>query len=140
MWGHYNYTNFPIVEVNCKGSLRNNSDYEDFVNKWLQLYDNKKKFKFIFDTKECGYVNIKYAYSMVSFIRKLKQLPEQYLECSIIIYNNRWIKFLLQFIFWCQSPVAPVYLVNGNINKEETINLLNKNIIPHNVNVYLPSN
>ena len=79
----------------------------------------KKKFKFIFDTKECGYVHIKYAYSMVSFIKKLKQLPVQYLESSIITYNSRWIKFLLQFIFLCQSPVAPVYLVNGNINKEE---------------------
>ena len=138
MWGHYNYTNFPIIEVKCIGSLRNNNDYEDFTNKWTSLYNDKKKFKFIFDTKECGYVNIKYAFSMVSFIRKLKQLPEQYLESSVIIYNSKWIKFLLQFIFWCQSPVAPVYLVNGNVNREQTIELLNKNIILDNVIVYLP--
>ena len=88
MWAYYDYTNFPIVKVKCKGPLRSNKDYKDFVNNWIQLYDNKKKFKFIFDTKECGYVHIKYAYSMVSFIKKLKQLPVQYLESSIITYNN----------------------------------------------------
>lgn len=140
MWANYNYTDFPVVYVSMIGSLRNNSEYKDFTQKWLQLYEDKKKFKFVFDTKDCGYVYIKYAFSMVSFIKKLKRRPEQYLESSLILYHNNWIKYLLQFIFLCQSPVAPVYLLNGKNTTHETVKNIHKGIIPEEAIVYLPSN
>ena len=43
MWANYNYTDFPVVYVSMVGSLRNNSEYKDFTQKWLQLYEDKKK-------------------------------------------------------------------------------------------------
>ena len=114
MWADYNYSNFPIVNVNLEGQLKRNSDYYDFIRKWTLLYQKKNKFKFIFNTTNCGYVNMKYSLKLPSFIKKLKRLPTQYLTESIIIYNSSWIKFLLKLSFNIQSPVAPVYLIHKN--------------------------
>ena len=141
MWAYYNYKDFPIVNVTFQGNLNKKEEFQDFTNKWKKLYEERKMFSFVFDTKKCGHVNIKYCMFMSNFIKKLKKEPIQYLEKSIIIYYRGWIKHLLQIVFSLQSPVAPVYLLNGNGNEnvEETINLLNKNIIPDNVIIYLPN-
>ena len=112
MWSNYNYTNFPIVLVNFNGKLEEDNQYYNFIRQWTVLYSKQQNFKFIFDTTNCGYVNIKYAFMMPKFILKLKKLPNQYLEKSVIIYNNSWIKYLLVLIFKIQKPVAPVYLIS----------------------------
>ena len=50
---------------------------------------------------------------MTKFIKKLKQFPYQYLQKSIIIVSNKYIKYLLNIIFKLQKPVAPVYLYSS---------------------------
>ena len=93
MWAIYNYSKFPIVNVKFNGRLEKDNQYYDFIKHWTLLYSKKKKYKFIFDTTNCGYINIKYAFKIPSFIKKLKEFPIQYLEKSIIIYNNNFIKY-----------------------------------------------
>jgi hypothetical protein len=137
MWSVFDYTEFPIVHVHFIGSLKNDNDYYNFINKWIELYNQKKYFKFIFNTKECGYVNIKYTYKIASFIKKLKKQKTQYLQSSIIIYYSGWIKFLLRFVFSLQSPVANVYLVNGkNLNNDK---IKDMSILPKDTLIYFPS-
>ncbi len=41
MWAEYNYSNFPIVNVNLVGQLKKDSDYYDFIRKWTLLYQKK---------------------------------------------------------------------------------------------------
>ena len=64
---------------------------------------------------------------MRKFIKKLKQFPHQYLQKSLIIVSNTYIKYLLNLIFYFQKPVAPVYIYTSN-DKEVNYNLLLKNI------------
>jgi hypothetical protein len=111
MWSTYDKTTFPIVTVELNGQLNNDENYNHFIREWTELYQQKDYFKFVFDTSNCGYVNLKYALKMPSYIKRLKELETQYLEKSIIIYDSIWIKMLLIMIFKLQSPVAPVYLV-----------------------------
>lgn len=139
MWSVYDYTDFPTVNVHFIGSLRNDTDYNNFIDKWIELYNQERYFKFIFNTKDCGYVNIKYAFRMTSFIKKLKRRDKQYLQSSVIIYYSSWIKFLLRFIFSIQSPVANVYLVNGNNLTLEKRRNIDKGILPDDTLIYFPS-
>jgi hypothetical protein len=139
MWSHYNYTDFPVVYVSISGPLRHDDEFKDFINSWKKLYNQKRNFNFVFYTKDCGYVHIKYAFSMVSFIKKLKTQPKQYLKSSIILYHSKWIKYLLQFIFSCQSPVAPVYLLNGKKADFRMIKNIHAGIIPEEATIYLPN-
>lgn len=139
MWSVFNYTDFPNVNVHFLGPLRNDTDYYDFIDKWIELYNQERSFKFIFNTTNCGYVKIKYAFKMINFIKKLKRCDKQYLQSSIIIYNNNWIKYLLRFIFSVQSPVANVYLVNGKNLTLEKIRNINKGILPDDTLIYFPS-
>ena len=136
MWSVYNYDNFPIVDVKFNGKLEEDNQYYNFIRQWTILYQRKQKFKFIFDTTNCGYVNIKYAFMMPNFIQKLKKLPVQYLEKSVIIYNNSWIKYLLVLIFKIQKPVAPVYLISKDNYTEDIFNNLER--IKENIIEILP--
>jgi transposase len=127
MWSQYDYSNLPIVKVTFSGKLNEDNQYYNFIRQWTLLYQKQTNFKFIFDTSSCGYVNIKYALKMPFFIKKIKNLPQQYLQESIIIYNSSWIRYLLSLIFNIQSPVAPVYLVAKDDYQEDMI---------HNINLY----
>ena len=57
-------------------------------------------------------------------------MPKQYLEKSIIIVSNKYIKYLLNFIFKLTSPLATVYIYEIEKDKktnEELINLIENN-------------
>ena len=69
---------------------------------------------------------------MSQFIKNLKNRDHQYLEKSIILINNNKIRYLLDFIFMIQSPVAPIYIYNisnGEIDIEMGIIDCIQNII-----------
>ena len=127
MWANYDYSQFPVVYVKFNQYIKSDKDFNDFLTQWILLYQNKKEFTFIFDTSDVSAPNISYCFKMRKFIKKLKKFPYQYLQKSIIIVSNPYIKYLLYFIFNVQKPVATVYLYTIN-DKEVNYNLLLKNI------------
>jgi len=108
MWAEYNYTSFPIVEVNMKGVVEKEEDFDHFLKEWSELYSDKRDFVFIFDTREVGWISPKYAFKMASFITTLKKQNKQYLKRSSIIVDSIWVRSLLRLIFAMQSPVCPI--------------------------------
>ena len=58
---------------------------------------------------------------MANFIKELKR-KEHYLKSSIIIVENKYIRFLLNLIFKLQKPVSDVYITRDS--SEKHINLL----------------
>jgi len=113
MFVKFNYDNFPNIYVTF-GKLETNEEFNILTNEWLRLYEQKIPFTFIFDSSNLEVYNIKYSFKMSSFIYRLKKEPEQYLQKSIILINNSFIQYLLDLIFYIQSPVAPVYIVKEN--------------------------
>jgi hypothetical protein len=110
-------TNFPVVIIKFNGTIQNDIDFDIFIDTWKSYDKFKKKYTFVFDSSEVTSVPIKYTYKMSSFIRELKQDRENvYLERSIIVCNNYYIRKLLEFIFFLEKPLAPVYIVD-NMNK-----------------------
>ena len=113
MFANFEYQYFPYVIVTFQQNIRHQNEFESFLLAWLQLYEQKKDFYFIFDTSKMGFINPKYCLMMSLFIRNLKQRDYQYLQKSYIIVNNKLIERLLDIIFYVQPPVAPVYLTNA---------------------------
>lgn len=129
MFSEYNYTNFPQVLVKFNGNIKDDKDYFQFINKWLELYANKKEYNFLFDTREISLVNISYVHKVSSFIKNLKKLDKQWLTFSIIIVNSKFVRGLLSLIFKISKPVAPVYIISSNnVDNFDTIlnNMYNK--------------
>ena len=128
MWAEYNYTSYPVVEVNMKGVIESDEEFEDFLDGWTKLYEKKRDFVFIFDTRQVGWVSPRYAFRMASFISKLKRNNKQYLKQSSIIVNSIWVKTLLRLIFAIQSPVCPIVYHSSEktINIEDHLNIANK--------------
>ena len=116
MWATFDDSNFPYVNIKMRGVPENDEDFQNFITSWdsYNLQRNHVPYIFIFDTRDVGFVNIKYAFRMSSFIKQLKTSEHQYLRGSIIVTGGVWSRFLLKIIFWTQRPVAPVYLTDNN--------------------------
>ena len=126
MWANYDYTHFPLINVTFNENINNDKEFEDFLNEWKSLYEKEKKFEFIFDTKNCLYINPKYCINVSYFIKKLKKEENQYLKKSTIYVYNKVIWYLLKLIFSIETPIAPVYIIyinnENNIENQELIN------------------
>lgn len=123
MWANYDYSNQPIVKVIFEKSIKDEEDFNQFLKEWVTLYDNKKDFFFILDTRNVGLIKMKYVHKMVKFIKKMKQFEHQYLQKSIVIVDNTIIRYLLNIIFNLTKPLATVHIVSDKniLNEFDTI-------------------
>ena len=137
MFAEFDYSDYDsksIVKVKLNKTIENDPDFYDFTVRWLNLYELKKDFTFIFNADSVGYVPIKYSFKMALFIKSLKTRNRQYLKKSIIIIKNKFARALLDLIFLIQSPVAPVYiiqdheLVDNILENRDNLNNLNRQI------------
>ena len=136
MFAEYDYSLYDtnsIVKIKLNKKIEDNKDFNDFLNKWLELYEREKDFIFIFDTSDVGFIPIKYSIQMSLFIKKLKKRDYHYLQKSIIFVKSNIVKRMLDFIFMLQPPVAPVYIIN-NLDHieyilEDNIDVIKKKII-----------
>lgn len=110
MWATFNYNNFPIISVDFDGKVKNDEELQIFLDEWTRIYTFNKKFTLIFNTSKVGWIDMSYGLKMRNFINNLKEDQKPYLERSIIIVSNIWIKMLLNFIFNVDKPLAPVFL------------------------------
>ena len=51
---------------------------------------------------------------MSQYIKNLRKKDYQYLKKSIILINRNKVRWMLDFIFFIQPPVADVYLIDTN--------------------------
>ena len=117
MFATFDNSDFPIVKVTLSKTIVDRNDFENFLQEWLKLYDNKQYFTFVFDTQNVGFINPKYSVLMSLFIKELKKREIQYLEKSHIYVYNKFTMHLLDLIFNLQKPVAPVYIYYRNNTK-----------------------
>ena len=115
MFAVFNLDLFPIVIVTFKGIIANDDDFNSFLTSWLQINNQQRKFIFIFDTSELEIPSVKYCLKMSIFISKLRKLPDQYLQKSLIIINHYYIKYMIDLMFSLQPPVALVYLTQESL-------------------------
>ena len=114
MFFHFDYSQYlstSIVYVDLIGDLTDKKEFKLFTNQWLALYTLKKPFIFVFRTAQINYVNFLFCFDMAMFIYTLKQQPIQYLKKSIFIIQNEYIRKLLSYIFYLQSPVSDIYII-----------------------------
>lgn len=116
MWATFDDSEFPFIRVKLTGKIQNNVDFCNFTTTWDSYNLRRSEYVFLFDAREVGNVSIKYAFKMASFIKELKR-KEQYLKSSIIIVENKYLRFLLNLIFRLQKPVADVYLTRDSSDK-----------------------
>ena len=91
MWANYDYSKFPIVKVTFNEKIESEEDFNDFLKKWVLLYDNKKDFTFILDSSNISTFNISYVFKMRKFIKKIKEFPHQYLKKSLILLKYGYL-------------------------------------------------
>ena len=138
MWANYDYSQEPIIKVEFEKNISKEEDFNEFLKEWIKLYEQKKDFFFILDTRNVGLIKMKYVNKMVKFIKKMKLFEYQYLQKSIIIVDNTIIRYLLNIIFKLTKPLATVHIVSNKTILDDFNNIENKeqyyNIIETNIN------
>jgi hypothetical protein len=130
MFAFFDDSQFPKIYITFNSNINDNS-WKQFTNKWL-TYDKKKiPYTFIFNTNGLGISLIKYTQKIAGFIKGLIKRKQKnndvFLFQSIIVCKNTYQRRLLEMVFYIQSPVSPVYIIDD----ENAVEQLYNNIIRH---------
>jgi|TARA_A100001015_G_C15011838_1_gene723472 hypothetical protein len=116
---------FPIVIIRFNNEDIDDQEFDFFLKSWENIYKHQKNFVFIFDMINMPIYSVKYCFKMSYFIKKIRDIPIQYLKKSIMIVSNDNLCKMLKFIFYLQPPVSEVYITKSKL--EEVIRYLQKN-------------
>lgn len=140
----FDTSQFPRVYIKLNKSISSDEDYDKFTSDWLDLYKKQKYYNLLIDTTDTGFINIKYAFKIANFIKGLKKdavdlFGNQWLQYSIILVSSNLIMKLLNIIFKITKPIAPIYIVSTENDKNIIIKIL-KNIkfkdYDHNIKIF----
>lgn len=147
-FAYFDTSQFPRVYIKLNKSISSDEDYDKFTSDWLDLYKKQKYYNLVIDTTDTGMINIKYAFKVANFIKGLKKdapdlYGEQWLQYSIILVSSNLVMKLLNIIFKITKPIAPVYIVSSENDKNIIINQF-KNIkfkdYIHNIQIFKTCN
>lgn len=104
------YNEIYLVIITLHDEPRPSSGtFEELLKLWLHYYELGNEFYFLFETRFLTKLPpLSYCFKMALFIYNLKKRPTQFLKQSTILVAKQGIMRMLDFIFWVQSPVAPV--------------------------------
>ena len=102
---------YKVSMTNCKDAKQVKDNYYNFLSLWKELYTKKISFCYFFDTSKLTTAPMSYCYSFAKFLKYMKKEDKQYLEFSIIIISNSWVRWLLDLILKLEKPLATLYIV-----------------------------
>ena len=143
MFAFFNDSLFPKIYVTFNQNINPNS-WKQFTTTWRNFDLKKQPYTLLFDLAGLGLPHLTYAIKISYFIESLKKrkklLNNVYLTKSIIICNNTYQRKLLEWVFFIQSPVAPVYIVKTTEEAEQLYTNLsfNKHFYLSTVTAYFP--
>jgi hypothetical protein len=113
---------WPLVKITLTGNIETEEDFNVFLHSWENLYLQEEPFTLLFDATNFGMISIYYSVKMTFFIKKLKKKNPQFLSQSLILLKGKWLRFLVNFMFAIEKPVAPVYVYY--LQNEEPVDLI----------------
>ena len=100
------------VHIHFTDEINEGHTFDDFLERWLSLYESKTLFRFEIYTKEIQEIpSLFLCFKMAWFIYMLKQrYPTfHYLQETHLHLKNIALRRMIDFVFAIQIPVAPVY-------------------------------
>ena len=129
MFATIDESNLPYIKITINTQYLDNNEFENLLNKWENINNRNKNYILLFDTRNCGLINIKYIYKLTQFICDLKKKSNKYLDYSIIYVNNKIVKNLLNLTFKIQKPISYTFITENiadiDIIKKDTQYIIN---------------
>lgn len=121
---------YPYVYITFNHKQINNDVSVDlFTETWLNISNDKKPYIIVFDATIIEYVKPNYIFKIVKFMKKLRKQVPQYLQYSIIIIDNAFMRGLMNMVFRIQKPVAPIYLCKSANDLIDLHNKIHNNVV-----------
>jgi len=133
----FDLSHWPLVIVKCD-ELKSNDDFDFFLQRMENLGKAKQNYSVILDARNASNIGITNAYSGIRFTKRIKDMYPQYLQNTILIYNNSYLYYLLNIVLSIQKPICKFYTYkpnnNDDINYKELFAL--RDSIPGKIKLY----
>tara|TARA_Y100000768_G_scaffold388111_1_gene382235 strand:+ start:3382 stop:3834 length:453 start_codon:yes stop_codon:yes gene_type:complete len=127
---NFSIFNFPTVRVTITNETDDdNIYYNKFMNFWEEQYNKKNHFHFLFNLQTLSRPNLGLIIDFIKRQKKLKLEEEQYLDYSIILVDNIFIKTILDKIWRICPPLNTVYLVTQLYIANQLLEHLNNDFL-----------
>ena len=110
-----NDKDFPVVVVTCE-NVCCDDDLQKLKQYWIDLYDRKENFTFIFFFENVKGLSLNTGYKVSKIIAEVKKLPIQYLKKTIIVFKDNMVIDICRLIMSIQKPISQVFLLNTKKN------------------------
>ena len=108
----FNIFRFPTVDVKITNETDiDNNSYKKFMDYWEYNYKNKNHFNLFMDLESLSIPNMGLCLDFIGRQREMKKSKVQYLDYSVVVVNNEFIKKVLNGIWRICPPLNTVYLV-----------------------------
>ena len=96
---------YPYFKLDTKMT---DQDFKDFINVLQAILDMEKPFVFLVDARDVTDFNFLYCgWEVVKWMRKNKPKIKRVLQGSAVIFKNKMVVDILNWIFERQPPVSP---------------------------------
>ena len=133
----FDLTQWPLVIVKCD-ELKSNDDFDFFLQRMENLGNAKQNYSVVLDARNASNIGMSNVYSAVRFIKRIKDMYPQYLQNTILIYNNSHLYYLLNIVLTFQKPICKFYTYKAKhyneINYKELFAL--KDSVPAKIKLY----
>ena len=138
----FNIFRFPTVDVKITNDTDvDNHSYKKFMDYWEYNYKLKKHFHLFMDLESLSMPNMGLC---VDFIRRqieMKKSKVQYLDYSVVVVNNNFIKTILNGIWHICPPLNTVYMVTEMSIGLILLNYIKSPLFSHEyINAYIEMN
>lgn len=108
----YDKSNHPTIYIKFDNrSDPNNESFINYMENWHHNYKNKKHFHFYIDLIELYAPNLFVIPDYLNRINVLKKFEIQYLDFTIMLVHNSFVKKIINLLFDNNGIVSTVYLV-----------------------------
>ena len=118
------FNNQLFLIIKFKNKPIEDYSFKLFLSLWNFYCFQEKPIQFIFDIRKFQQIpSLSYCFSMAHFLYTIKNKQHNLIQ-SIIIYQKDILKYLLDFIFYIQKPIAPVYLYKTDQQLKDIFKIL----------------
>ena len=98
---------WPKVRISFNGEP-SDAAYDEFIKDLDTLYESKTNFTILFDTRNIGKINLKYADKIGKWIKANRENAKKYLTKTSILITNPATRLFVKMVIRISPPASPL--------------------------------
>ncbi|MCS6968327.1 MAG: hypothetical protein RMJ44_06965 [Cytophagales bacterium] len=107
----FDESKFPIVIITFRAEEPTIEEFENYLNKALEIYQRKTPVSFVFDCTLSKYLRAELRIKQAEWLKKHKELISTWQKCFVFVMPNKLVRVILDAIMFITPLPAPHVIV-----------------------------